>query len=60
MKTETIKYREFEITTSLVSYDKNFDYCAMHKDFDEGDNRYFFGPSVDDLKAQIDEWHAEN
>lgn len=39
---------------------RTMDWGFYHKSYDgEGDNRHGYGSSVEDCKAQIDDWHRE-
>lgn len=59
-----VKYREFEISPSLVSYAPEHDWSYSHQDFDgapdANDNRCGHAGSVEEAMAEIDEWHEEN
>lgn len=57
-------YRNFRITYDPPPIPtRAFDWHATHDDYDGApdgtDNRYFHGPTEDDVKAQVDDWHAE-
>ena len=54
------KYRDF-----IITYDpppipvRNCDWHYYHKDIDLDDNRYGHCASLDECKAEIDEWYEE-
>lgn len=55
-----IEYRDFEIRPSLVSYMAASDWTYTHKDYDgPEDARHGHAGSVEEAKAEIDEWHSE-
>lgn len=58
---KNIEYKGF-----IISYwakpipDRRWDYDAVHNDYDgPGDDRCFSGSSVEDVKAQIDDYYME-
>jgi hypothetical protein len=65
---DTISYRDFEIRPSLVSYMPQSDWTYTHKDYDPtpvyaddgpSDNRCGYAGSVEEAKAEIDEFYSE-
>lgn len=58
MTQEFKTYRHFSIDKASYSPHKDFDWEAVHKDYDgEGDNRLFRAPSEDYLLVDIDNWY---
>lgn len=57
-----IKYGNWTITYWCKPIpDRNHDYEGTHDDYDgPEDSRAFTGPSIKDIKQQIDDYEAEN